>query len=77
MSLADGKQLFRPGNDDQIVPCFPGGKGVISVLSQRGSRQTHDICAADCRGCEKRQATAGCRSADYRAVCEWLFEPVR
>ena len=57
MSLSDGKVDLYSGNDDQIVPLLSlGGKGVISVLSNVATRQTHDICASYFAGDVKTSA---------------------
>ena len=43
-ALADGCLDIYSGNDDQVVPLLAlGGKGVISVLSNVGPRETHDM----------------------------------
>ena len=58
MSLSDGKVDLYSGNDDQIVPLLSlGGKGVISVLSNVATRQTHDICASYFAGDVKTSAS--------------------
>ena len=45
MALTDGNIDLYSGNDDQIVPLLSlGGKGVISVLANVATKETHDIC---------------------------------
>ena len=57
MNLTDGRIDLYSGNDDQIVPMLAlGGKGVISVLSNLGPRQTHAICEAFLAGNVKESA---------------------
>ena len=51
MSLAKGTVDVYSGNDDQILPVLsPGGKGVISVLSNILPKETHDMVASYLEG---------------------------
>ena len=51
MALAEGRLDMYSGEDGLIVPLMSiGAKGVISVLSNVATQQTHDICAKFAEG---------------------------
>ena len=64
MQLAEGQIELYSGNDDQVVPIMAlGGLGVISVLSNVATQQTHDMVAKFLEG-----DVAGSREIQLKAL---------